>query len=330
MDIMAVVFGGILAIWLLPGVIRLMGSLLKFLLENWYLVVLVLAVCNMMAPEKADEQPAMKQETEYSYEAEYSYETEYDYETEFDYETVTVTQEPLYRIDSINSGVCRNLTEDAAAVVVFVNDSDSYWSQKEMDNYMNNMVQPALDYITYNAASYGYPVSFESAYCKDFAYNGTVVDCESGYTGDLMDQFAAYMGSAGVNDRLNADREYFGEEQIAYLFVLDKPGRSYAHCHTMEGDLVEYAVLFTTMNGRTQTASVVAHETMHLFGAEDMYTENGRRVNRAAMAETLFPRELFLNHQWNVWDNQLSDYTAHTVGWVQELPETYKTAAWWS
>lgn len=237
-----------------------------------------------------------------------------------------------------NGGVCRTLKEDASVVVIFLEDDQSRWTEWEMNNYLENMVCPAFDFIEYYAGRYGHSTDLDYVYYVDDYnapkatwYNGSVSSYSPGYfDNSIHENVAQALGYTSSHDMLRNDRNYSGNDQIAYLYVLDKPGRSYAYWNSAAGDYIEGAVLFTSQNGVQERANVVAHELMHLFGAEDIYAEGSENVNRARMAQRVCPNEIFLSYRWNIFDNAVSDFNAYAVGWLDYFPEQYRAAEWWS
>lgn len=240
-----------------------------------------------------------------------------------------------------NVGACRNLTQDASVLLVFVDDSEGTWTREEINWFINDLVDPALEYIEYYAGQYGFGISLnscayadESGKTKVLQYEGTLFEGADGLgTIAIMDLSRLAIESYGFStnaDMLEDARAYAGTEQVAVLFCLDKPGRSYASAMSYDSDVMESAVLYTSFKNAETRASAVAHELMHLFGAEDMYAEGDKRVNRAALAEILHPNELFYGEQWNLYDNIVGPYTAYMVGWLEELPPEYDCADWWS
>lgn len=329
----------------------LIGWLFKFLSRNRTLAVglALLIVGSTMFNEETPEidEPSVSQSTNSFLEA--NTDTAFlaeqtDTDTWTDYSTVTLCDQTVDPVQASlpwshrNGGVCRTLKENASVAVVFLEDNQSDWTEWEMRNYLDTMVSPALDYIEYNASRYGYNISLDYFYYVDdygnpdsTEYYGSVRDFNNdGGTTDVLSQSANVLGYGSAEEMLWSDRNYSGNDQIAYLFVLDKPGRSYAYWNHYMGEYVEYAVVFTSQNGYQERPSVIAHEVLHLFGAEDMYAEGAERVNRARMAKQVCPNEIFLNPQWNLYDNDISDFTAYTVGWLDYFPDLYWSSDWWS
>ena len=247
-------------------------------------------------------------------------------------EAVCDPSRPLY-----NTGVCKTLAEDTHFVVLFLNDDHSSWSEDEMKNYLREAVEPGLSFIRTQGSNYGFDLELDYSYHvtpegkpRAVTYSGVVVDTESGaINDDIMEQCAQQLGFESKWDMLEKDRTDAGKEQIGYITCVNKYGRSFANC-VMAGMSTEYAMLFNKIPVQWERANGVAHEVMHLFGAEDMYAEGSRNVNRAKLAQQYHPYEVMLKPTWGLVYNTVSPYTAYAVGWRDTLPPEYDCPEWWS
>lgn len=324
---------------LITGILMSPFYLLGWLLEHWYLVAGIAALVFFFGPEEDAPGQAYGAVGHPGWTMEFSREPEVR-ETEW----VPPATNPPERVVqdypgmSREAGICKNLREDAMLLLVFVNDNTSSWTPKEMQTFTANVVKPGMDYIVYRAAEYGYGITLdhcvypdENGDTKALDYNGTVYDLDSSAsTKDLTERAAEAYGFATVSDMIENVRQYAGNDQVGIVFCMDKAGRSYAHRHDTDPDYVEYVMLFSNWKGQKTRAAAVAHEIMHLFGADDMYAEGDVRVNRAALAKKLHPKELYYEYQWNLYDNVVGPYTAYAVGWRDTLPPEYDCPEWWT
>lgn len=125
------------------------------------------------------------------------------------------------------------------------------------------------------------------------------------------------------------------DEQLAILHVM-KPGRSYALPSGASRDAgVERVVMFLRhreiqyYGGGSPGAGIdvserpaaFVHEVLHLFGAQDMYTPEARRV----VAAKRYPNEVMLQSHRSLKDLSISDYTAYHIGWSEKEPPALPT-----
>ena len=327
---------------LLGEILALPFRLLGWALEHWYLVLAAVLLFNWFGDKEeapAKENIHMESATEQPVWTEPA-----PAETEWVPPATTVPPQPERVVQPYagmhrNAGLCKNLTRDAEVLLVFVNDSGSTWTDWEIQNFVGNMVEPGLAYIENQAAGYGYSITLEDCVYPDEAgntkvmqYDGTVTGWRSdaGLNKDLLTSAAQTYGFASTDDMIKNVQDYAGTDQVAVVFCLDKAGRSYAQWHDTVDYFVEYAVVFTSQDGVQNRAGVFSHEVMHLFGADDMYSEGTERVNRAALVQKWHPRELFYRYTWNLQDNIICPYNAYAVGWMDYLPAEYNCAEWWS
>lgn len=315
---------------------------LGWLVEYWYLAVLIVALVFWLKPDK--EEPP--ETTEFTFPRQtYLQETEPVYTVPPVTATIPVATTPTeppviqpYPGMHRNAGTCKNLTRNAQVLLVFVNDSASNWSQQEIQTFMTDLVYPGLDYIEYQAGKYGYNIVLETCWYPDDAgnarilyYDGTVADWDSAEpTMDLVNRARELYGFDSNLAMVENVNSYGGVDQTAVVFCLDKPGRSYANWHDTDNSYVEQAVVFTSMNGTRSRSDLIAHEVMHLFGADDLYANGGERENRAKLAGQWHPAELFYQGRWNIYENTICAYNAYAVGWLDTLPAEYDIPEWWS
>ena len=121
-------------------------------------------------------------------------------------------------------------------------------------------------------------------------------------------------------------------EQIAYVVMLDKGGRSYSLPYSgrnrdVSADYeLEYSVIFSgfTDTSRDSASDTVAHELLHLFGAQDYYYPESRK----ALAEQYYPKDIMLCDMPDLEYFTLEAFTAYTLGWTDEIPDVCQEPGW--
>lgn len=246
-----------------------------------------------------------------------------------------------------DTGVCQSFAEDAYFVALFVNDDESSWSQKEIDHIMNDQMREALDFIIKKASEYGHELTLNYGYHQvngisevaifdgDF-YGGSDMREIPAKDGTVLEQAAKALGYESSQEMLKSDRKTTGVDQIAYIVFLNKSGRAHAVTdwdrELVDND-IEYAVIYTSYVGNAfrTTPRGIAHESMHLFGAEDYYRypETGQYDKRSKMAEKLCPTDIMYGGSEDLRKVAVGRYTAYCVGWLDEMPEEYDQPDWW-
>lgn len=268
-----------------------------------------------------------------------------------------------------NLGNCRNLTKDAHIVVIFLDDMESSWTDEEVAAFMENKVAPALEFIEKGAAQYGYTIDLSASYRKpEEPLTGNEILTNSSDNGvynpnRLLNLGFRSLGFENYKEMHKAMQEESGKEQVGYLFAVNKPGRSFARPVVGGVDGLfpsqylqdpEAAVIYSTgiygnidlLTGTNEAGeetefAAVAHELLHLFGAEDMYLDDavnaltGKgtvevRSGRAKLAMELHPHEIMNGGNGLAPDEYMvGDFTAYTVGWLKKLPAVYDVDEWW-
>ena len=237
-----------------------------------------------------------------------------------------------------DQGNCRSLRGDVTALVFFMDDDAGSWTGDQIAWFMEEALRPGFDYLERSAWSWGVELRMDASYfCTDdthtIRYPG-VYDPDLGSAGAQYDVPDVLAGCLGFRDRREMDRyfrEYFHRDEVLYFVALSSGGTSYTMADSdPDGyDQVEYAVFFRTYtDGTPVNAFTVAHETMHFYGAEDYYDPFGTFPGRKAVAEERYPDDLMLRWAADVNELSVSDVTAYTVGWTDEIPQVLYWPEW--
>ena len=155
-----------------------------------------------------------------------------------------------------------------------------------------------------------------------------------GSTKDALDQVAADIGCDSGWDLYSYYKSKYPDDDIIFLCLLNASGKSYTR-HSISTGYLEYAehsILFADSYGAPagsrkegSRAAVVAHEILHLFGAEDYYTS----LSRERLAMELYPDDIMLWQYDDIQSNALGDCTAYSVGWTDKAPSVCYNSKWW-
>lgn len=239
-------------------------------------------------------------------------------------------------------GSCKDLTEDPYTLFIFMDDNESNWTETEVSQFWYDHIEPSMSYLEESAQNYGVDLDLEiGGYATDpslnrlLKYNGIVTAnlMEESISHDILEQAAITLGFASTNDMHQYIEAYSGRSQIAYVILLDKPGRSYALPAQTPAynSQIEYCVVFSSCiesNTDISTASI-AHEFLHLFGAEDYYNPYGTTPKREALTSIIYPNDIMYITSTDVNTLSVGAFTAYTVGWTDTLPSECNNADWW-
>ena len=215
-----------------------------------------------------------------------------------------------------------------------MDDDESQWDEESMEEFMQKNLAPALDFLEGEAKRYGVSLDFSvKPYATvlsegyDVTYNGIIKKGGDGsHTLDLHERAAHILG---YENRVELFEDLYRKndhQEVILLFAVNKDGVSYAW-HQAEGSIyyptVEFATVFSNHLGKdfdpdeiTHTAASVAHEILHLYGAEDLYAPQERKD----MIRDIYPEDIMLMDYLNIDEMSVGEYTAYAVGWKNRAP----------
>lgn len=251
-------------------------------------------------------------------------------------ELVTVDEPELYREDYL-FGTCQHLSGEIGVVVFYVDDFESSWDWDggECEKFTRNEILPALAFLEEEAQKFG--VSLKLTLREEYGvyyYDDVVTSVkETGLCSiDVLFCSSVAVGFSSSNDMINSTRINYGDKEIISLAVFNKGGTAYAINPKRGSELMvdEHCVLFSGDFGTTvpsdtgEQVSVVAHEILHLYGAEDYYASGERK----RLAGKYFPKDIMLSAKTDIADNQITAATAFYIGWSDELPSILLSEGW--
>ena len=196
---------------------------------------------------------------------------------------------------SRDEGSCKMLAGEVEMVVLCVSIPQADWDMQER-SALQVQVEKAADELEREAAGYGVALEIIPE------YHEVSVDApgelDSDWVEDLIKQVTT----------LRSRRTYKHWRSSPLLLCFDHAGRAYAQ--TRFGNNLEFLVLF-----EDEQAEVIRHETLHLFGAEDLYIH--QTVKEAA--QTYYPGSIMLEGRA---DGTVDSLTAYLIGWTDTLDPT--------
>lgn len=237
------------------------------------------------------------------------------------------TTRPCY-----GAGTNALLLENIQVHVFFTDDNESSWTKQEINAYFNTQIKLGFEFIEKEAKRYGIPLTvtyelYGTALGKGqvIKYEGVVSDGSDGHHDlDTVNHAArdiGYSNKAAMYYDLFEKNDYC---EVVFLSVFNKDGISYAHQQAEDNGsaIVEGAVVFTSyldydfkLNENTHMAATVAHEILHLFGAQDLYEEEFKDY-----AKTKYSNDIMLMDYRNIEEMIVGKFTAYSVGWRENPP----------
>lgn len=254
-------------------------------------------------------------------------------------DTPSVSDEILRPVYGV--GNCKDITKPTTVMVIFVDDKESKWTKSEADAFFDSLFR-AEAFLDENFARYG--KSFDAAYAYmgsdacSAVFPGKTKNCINGEIdsniGEIMAKSMGYASMKAMDDYL---KQYWGRDQVAYIFAVNKIGRSYSINDSIKNgvddgiDTYECNVIFNISWEDKVTRIIpatIAHEMLHMFGAEDFYGNAGSF--RKEYFENNHPNEIMRTVYNDISYNTLSDITAFNVGVTDTVPDVVLNPEWWS
>jgi hypothetical protein len=191
-------------------------------------------------------------------------------------------------------------------ICVFVNDSQSYWSDAAIDEILRG-VWKDVSYLEKQAVRYGTSLKFSVA--KECL---TVPASQEGRWLDYLLETRYNSPSHNLAEVESQFSQVGKYNECPFLFYFNKPGRCYCQMATRPDytGIAEYAVYYPSTMDDERSA---AHELYHIFGAVDMYYPNS--VKQAA--QKYFPKSSML-----VGRREIDDLTAYLIGWTDSYSKS--------
>ena len=242
--------------------------------------------------------------------------------------------------ESYDCGSCRQLKGNPYLLVIFLDDDVSSWSEDQVLAALDEQILPAESFMEENASQWGVELDLRIGYYATYGhpdrpvkYNGSIKTYENGTSRDLLEQAAATLGFSSKEEMHEKMMELSGQEQVGYVFMLNKGGRSYssnyANCRgTSAGNYqMEYSVIYSgfTDTSHDTGSDTVTHEVLHMFGAEDYYYPDSRKF----LARKYYPKDIMLCAMPALEYFELGDFTAYTLGWTDREPAICSDPGWW-
>ena len=239
---------------------------------------------------------------------------------------------------SYQLGVNAYLEGDVQVHLFFIDDNESQWDEKTIEEFTQKQISLGFDFLESEAERYGQSLDFSiKSYATvfdeglDVTYDGIIEKGVGGAHSLDLHKWAArllgYRNEAELYDDLLRKTDC---QEVILLFAVNKDGVSYAW-HQVEGSIyyptVEFATIFTNYLGKnftfddiTYPAAALAHEILHLYGAEDLYTPNELKQ----MIKDIYPRDIMLLDYVNIEEMNVGEYIAYAIGWLNRAPTVPK------
>ncbi len=256
-------------------------------------------------------------------------------------ENTELSKEELAKINKMREdyayGTCKNLKGEVSVVLFYMDDFESSWTKSQIDDFTEKEIEPGLEFLEKQAKRHGVELDLkiQRVYSSVDYADKVITDIRSeGYaTADVLWQAARQEGYGSDKKMIKSLRTELGTDEAVCFTIFNKEGTAYAINPKRGSDInvEEHCIVFSRDIGSSEStmflgyqSSVIAHEMLHLFGAEDFYDT----ASRKALAKKHYPSDIMLAANYNVETNNIDAATAFYVGWTNEVPEVLYDKSW--
>lgn len=222
-----------------------------------------------------------------------------------------------------NTGSVKTLKGNTLLINLFVTDNESDFSKEEIKQ-TEITVKDAIFFLQDTAKSYGISLSIQSVVLPVFSVPQIPNGIEDASLPVRLLAHSPYGSMETLLSSVSAGQNY---DSVCVFFHANKNGKSYASPQTVslpihQTDETEWAFLFHGSSSPAPfSASVFAHELLHLAGAPDLYYPAEDTSLQKTLAPDYFPYDLMRIVPKDIQTARIGAYTAFQIGWLTALPE---------
>lgn len=218
-----------------------------------------------------------------------------------------------------NVGFAKTLRGSICVCTFFV--SEKNWKNDQYHKLYKQNLEKAEKWLTREAKRYGSTITFENVY----PLGDTAITIDKIYglnetDPDAYGSFRKVLKSMGLSGKEFKKKIRYETacENIVTNFIIDKDGRSYCfldYAGSNTDDCHDFSWLFKSGWGNPIEAGTIAHETLHAFGAFDLYEREDYRKEQSNAAKKYYPDEIMFSGGYgDINKSYISPITAWKIG----------------
>ncbi|MBQ7088858.1 MAG: hypothetical protein IJN04_04370 [Clostridia bacterium] len=203
-----------------------------------------------------------------------------------------------------DAGSIKRMVGDIIVIVFFVDDSESRWTERDIQRYKDAQSQ-AMCRLMRAARAKGATLCIRNAY----AHLAVDMDCER----DNRDEWRTAVIRQYGKDTLQEYQAYYEAkyhcDEAPMIFAFNKPFRSYAVSTYAEAQ--QFSEMSTIASDFDE--DTIAHELLHQFGARDLYFP---RMVRDLVRDMGYESIMAIGNS-----REVDSLTAYLIGWTDEIDD---------
>lgn len=247
-----------------------------------------------------------------------------------------------------NLGINKRLEGDIVVVLFYMNDNDSRWTTKSIDEFTKNQIVPVLEFLEKNAEDRGIDLNFTfTEYATaitpgySFKYDGVVVrdlnNSPTGSTKDLIWHECVTLGYPTYTEMNKYFTDTYNADEVIYLTIINDAGVTYSRNSISEDkpgqdNYPENSIIFARNLKQSDEELAygerfysIAFALLCLYGGQNMDKTDGREI----LSATIYPDDIMYAVYTDYTRFTLEDYTAYCIGWTDEIPDICYYDFWW-
>lgn len=220
------------------------------------------------------------------------------------------------------SGTAKKLTGNCLTVGIFVSgEQEGEWDATEKEETWAK-VESSMAWIVEKAKEYEVEVNIESI-CLNLDSDATVAELSnegttSGAT-EMAHSVATQVGYENAKDMFDRLAEDYPDYNIHVLFIFNYENIAHhENIHVGEGsEIVDICVVCKEIDHNEVLAATIIHESLHSFGAIDLYGKGERPedIKAAEFALKKFPKDIMICATNDMDELEINELTAFYLGW---------------
>lgn len=225
----------------------------------------------------------------------------------------------LYR-KGMNIGSAKTFLGECLFINIFLSDNNSSFTTAEKQKELNDIQKSEL-YFKEKAEKNNRRISM--IYDKE----DLIIDYKTDFIIPtvLEDFLWTFTTLSSVYSECGLENiiSYYNPDNVIFVFHVDKPGRSYSLAQEYGLDSFYDNEIMVLYEYESFGEHIFIHETLHLFGAIDLYYPFNPEDERILLAEKYFHDSIMLSYPYDVYDSDIREIEAYLIGWTDHLDEKY-------
>jgi len=229
-------------------------------------------------------------------------------------------------ISKWKSGSAKELRGKIYVLSCFISESHDRWSKDQKIQILSE-TNKGMNWISAQSKKYGVDLNFQYG-CfgidEDIEFNGIERGGATGREDNLV--IEKVLRKAGYTSSLNFYNWVLSNtdcDQVHVLIFVKGNGNGYAMPYSTDmGDynFVEGAILYEK---DPIISGSIAHETLHLYGAWDLYHNFSQSVEKEESARRMLPGSIMLEITRNINNSNIDELTSWLIGWNRTQKNWY-------